>query len=343
MSGELDRPLAVSIGEPAGIGPELLLKAWLLRKERELPPFYVLGDQALLQARAERLGLDVPVEEVAAADAAHVFASLLPVVPLENTLQDAPGLPSVENAAGVLEAITRGVDDVVSGRASALVTCPIAKKPLYEAGFGFPGHTEYLGHLAEQHGASTPRAVMMLAGPELKTVPITVHQSLSDAIGTLSGEEIIAIGRIVHREMRERFGIEEPRLAFAGLNPHAGEGGTMGLEDDEIVRPAIEMLRADGINAIGPLPSDTMFHARARANYDVALCMYHDQALIPVKTLAFDETVNVTLGLPFIRTSPDHGTAFDIAGKGIALPDSLIEAMKLAHQLARNTSTRMSV
>ncbi|KFB10536.1 4-hydroxythreonine-4-phosphate dehydrogenase PdxA [Nitratireductor basaltis] len=343
MSGELNRPLAVSIGEPAGIGPELLLKAWTMREECALPPFYVLGDKSLLEARAKRLGLDVPVVASGPLEAIRDFSNALPAVSLENVMSDAPGQPSADNAAAVIEAITRGVEDVVAGRASALVTCPIAKKPLYEAGFEFPGHTEYLGHLAEQHGASAPRAVMMLAGPQLKSVPITVHQSLRDAIAALTQKEIVEVSRIVHREMRERFGVAQPRLAIAGLNPHAGEGGTMGLEDEEIVRPAVEALRAEGIDAIGPLPSDTMFHARARENYDVALCMYHDQALIPVKTLAFDETVNVTLGLPFIRTSPDHGTAFDIAAKGIALPDSLIAAMKLAHQLARNTSTRMSV
>jgi 4-hydroxythreonine-4-phosphate dehydrogenase len=217
-----------------------------------------------------------------------------------------------------------------------VVTCPIAKKTLYEAGFAFPGHTEFLAALAEKATGEKALPVMMLAGPELRTVPVTIHIPLAEVAERLTGEAIFATGRIVAKALAERFGIARPRLAVAGLNPHAGEAGAIGREDEEVVRPAVEALRAEGIEAFGPLPADTMFHPRARAGYDAALCMYHDQALIPAKMIGFDEAVNVTLGLPFIRTSPDHGTAFDIAGTGKARPDSLIAALKLAHDMAGN-------
>lgn len=336
MSGNSSPPLAVSIGEPAGIGPEILLAAWSARKALALPAFYVLGDTELLAARARRVGLDVPIRETTPESAEEAFSAALPVVPLENRLSDVPGAPSPANATGVIEAIRRVVQDVLCGRAAGLVTCPIAKKPLYDAGFEHPGHTEYLGHLAEQATGQPANAVMMLAGPELRTVPMTVHQALETVAGSLNQETIERTGEIVARDLATRFAIPSPRLAVAGLNPHAGEGGAMGRQEIEIIAPAVRALRAAGINAFGPLPADTMFHAAARKNYDAALCMYHDQALIPVKTLAFDETVNVTLGLPFIRTSPDHGTAFDIAGKGIARPDSLVAAIRLARLLADN-------
>jgi 4-hydroxythreonine-4-phosphate dehydrogenase len=329
-------PLALTIGEPSGIGPDILLLAWLGRTEQSLPPFYVLGDPALIAARARRLNLDVPLIEVTPDQAAARFASALPVMPLENRLADTPGIPSGANAPGVIEAIRRAVEDTLSGRAGAVVTCPIAKKPLYDAGFGFPGHTEFLGHLAEEATGMPATPVMMLAGPELRTVPVTVHQALAEVPRSLTTALIEEAGEVTARELATRFGIPSPRLAVAGLNPHAGEGGSMGTEDADIVAPAIAALRDKGIDAFGPLPADTMFHATARRNYDAALCMYHDQALIPVKTIGFDETVNVTLGLPFIRTSPDHGTAFDIAGQGIARPDSLIAAIKLARILADN-------
>ncbi|WP_173931302.1 4-hydroxythreonine-4-phosphate dehydrogenase PdxA [Chelativorans sp. Marseille-P2723] len=329
-------PLALSIGEPAGIGPEILLRAWLARKEEALSPFYVLGDPSLIAARARNLGLDVPLVETSPDKAAALFADRLPVVPLNNRLGDTPGLPSGANAAGVIEAITRAVEDTLAGRAGGMVTCPIAKKPLYDAGFAFPGHTEYLGHLAAKATGKQALPVMMLAGPELRTVPVTVHIPLSEVPHRLTSELIEVTGRIVAHDLAFRFAIPEPRIAVAGLNPHAGEGGTMGRQDLEIITPAIAALRQDGIDTFGPLPSDTMFHETARAGFDAALCMYHDQALIPVKTLAFDETVNVTLGLPFIRTSPDHGTAFDIAGKGIARARSLIAAIRLGGRLAAN-------
>ncbi|MHA7883867.1 4-hydroxythreonine-4-phosphate dehydrogenase PdxA [Nitratireductor rhodophyticola] len=329
-------PLALSIGDPSGIGPEIILQAWLERNRFGLPRFYVLGDPGLLAARARRLGLDVPLSEADPEAAPAVFSERLPVSPLQNRLADNPGHPETVNAAGVIEAISRAVDDTMQMRAAAVVTAPIAKKPLYDAGFRFPGHTEYLGHLAEEITGRAATPVMMLAGPELRTVPVTVHEALAGVPATLTQSLVEETARIAARDLRERFGISAPRLAIAGLNPHAGEGGAMGTEDRDVIAPAIHALQAEGINAFGPLPADTMFHARARQGYDAALCMYHDQALIPVKTIAFDETVNVTLGLPFIRTSPDHGTAFDIAGKGIARADSMIAAIRLARELADN-------
>lgn len=330
-------PLAISIGEPAGIGPEIILAAWKRRAEAELPPFYVLGDIALLRSRANALQMDVPILDTEPEDAARLFDTALPVYPLGNKLDDRPGTPALMNAAGVIEAIERGVDHIFAGRAAGLVTCPIAKKPLYDAGFQYPGHTEFLGHLAQLRTGRAATPVMMLAGPELRAVPVTVHLSLKDAIASLTPELIVSTARIVDADLRKRFAIA-PRLAISGLNPHAGEDGSMGREEIDVIIPAIEALRAEGIHVHGPLPADTMFHARARATYDAALCMYHDQALIPAKTLAFDNTVNVTLGLPFVRTSPDHGTAFDIAGKGIARPDSLIAAIRLARELADNSA-----
>lgn len=299
-----------------------------------MPRFYLIADPALIAARARLLGADVPITETVPAEAERVFARALPVVPLAARFVDGPGRPDPANAAGIIEAIDRAVDDCLGGRAAAVVTCPIAKKPLYDAGFRFPGHTEYLAHLATLHTGAQAMPVMMLAGPELRTVPVTIHIALREVPKALTTDLIIATARITAADLEHRFGIAKPRLAIAGLNPHAGEGGAMGDEDERIIRPAIERLRAEGVDAFGPLPADTLFHARARAGYDVALCMYHDQALIPAKALAFDEAVNVTLGLPFIRTSPDHGTAFDIAGKGIARADSLIAALRLARRLA---------
>ena len=260
------------------------------------------------------------------------------MLPLGNKLTDNVGKPLPENAAGIIEAIERAVALTLKGEASAVVTCPISKKPLYEAGFQHPGHTEFLAELASKHLGKLVTPVMMLAGPQLRAVPVTIHIPLSEVPVRLRTADIIEVSRITATELRERFGIASPRLAISGLNPHAGEGGAMGKEDDAVILPAIEALRREGINARGPLPADTMFHAPARATYDAAICMYHDQALIPAKALAFDETVNVTLGLPFIRTSPDHGTAFDIAGKGIARPDSLVAAIRLAQELAENAA-----
>ncbi|MBZ9724601.1 4-hydroxythreonine-4-phosphate dehydrogenase PdxA [Mesorhizobium sp. CO1-1-11] len=326
--------LALSVGDPSGIGLEIAIAAFLARDAVGLPAFYLLADPAVVAARARRLGVLLPVQEVTPVQAIEVFGHALPIVPLTARFIDSPGRPDPANAAGTIEAIDRAVAACLAGEAAAVVTCPIAKKPLYDAGFLFPGHTEYLAHLAARHSGVEAMPVMMLAGPDLRTVPVTIHIALAEVPKVLSTELIVATARIAAADLASRFGIARPRLAIAGLNPHAGEGGSMGTEDEHIVRPAVDILRAEGIDAFGPLPADTLFHARARAGYDVALCMYHDQALIPAKALAFDEAVNVTLGLPFIRTSPDHGTAFDIAGKGIARPDSLIAALKLARKLA---------
>ena len=332
------KPLVLTMGDPSGIGPELVAAAWAARSLNRLPTFFLLGDPAVIADRARQIGIDVAIAECDAEDAASHFARSLPVAPLSHRFHDVPGLPDVRNAAGILEAVERGVALVAEQKAAALVTCPIAKKPLYEAGFRFPGHTEYLGHLTAQYFGVEGAPVMMIAGPDLRTVPVTIHIPLAQVPARLTSSEIVATGRIVARDLHGRFGVEHPRLAVAGLNPHAGEDGAMGTEDRDIVAPAVAALRAEGIDARGPLPADTMFHERARSSYDAAICMYHDQALIPAKALAFDTAVNVTLGLPFIRTSPDHGTAFDIAGKGSARPDSLIAAVKMAGEMAARSA-----
>jgi 4-hydroxythreonine-4-phosphate dehydrogenase len=330
----LNQPsLLLTQGDPAGVGPELTLMAWMLRKEQALPPFAVLSDPAFLERAAQRQGWDVPIIAVEPAQIQDTFPKALPVLPLSVSVSAQPGQPDASAAVSVIESIETAVRLVREGSASALVTNPIAKHVLYEAGFRHPGHTEFLAALASDGSGEIYHPVMMLWSEQLAVVPVTVHIPLADVPSALTTDLIVLTGRIVARELRERFGIENPRLALAGLNPHAGENGAMGQEDGSVIAPAVDILRAEGIEAAGPLPADTMFHARARSRYDAALAMYHDQALIPIKTIAFDEAVNVTLGLPFVRTSPDHGTAFDIAGKGIARPDSLIAAIKLAARL----------
>jgi 4-hydroxythreonine-4-phosphate dehydrogenase len=331
MTGDAS-PLAMTMGDPAGIGPELALAAW--RDRAPGAPFVVFGSPGALAAAAKRVGFAAPIIETDPAGARAAFSTGLPVVPLSNKVADAPGRPSPANAAATIESIERAVEAVRQGQARAVVTNPIAKAVLYDAGFKHPGHTEYLGALAEAWGAPA-FPVMMIWSETLAVVPVTIHIPLADAPKALTADLIVRTARIVNRDLAARFGVNRPRLAVAGLNPHAGEGGAMGREEITIIRPAIEALKAEGIDVVGPLPADTMFHPRARARYDAALTMYHDQGLIPVKTLAFDEGVNVTLGLPFVRTSPDHGTAFDIAGKGLANPASLIAALKLADRLTR--------
>ncbi|MEO5337611.1 MAG: 4-hydroxythreonine-4-phosphate dehydrogenase PdxA [Magnetospirillum sp. WYHS-4] len=318
------------MGDPAGIGGEIALKAWLRRAADDLPPFFVIDDPERLAAVAARLRLSLPIEVLAAPAATNaVFPRALPVLPLSLATPPVPGCPDPANAPMIREAIERAVALVRMGKASAVVTNPIAKQVLYAAGFTFPGHTEFLAELA---GIVTP-PVMMLACPGLRVIPVTIHVALRQAIENLTAGLIVETARIAAEGLRRDFGIHAPRLAVAGLNPHAGEGGGMGREDIDIVQPAIDALRAQGIDAFGPLPSDTLFTPSARAGYDVALCMYHDQALIPLKTLGFDQGVNVTLGLPFVRTSPDHGTAFDIAGTGTASESSLIAALRMAAQM----------
>jgi 4-hydroxythreonine-4-phosphate dehydrogenase len=262
------------------------------------------------------------------------------VVPLGLGVDAEPGRPDPATAAATIRSIEEAVRLARAGGVAALVTNPIAKHVLHEAGFSHPGHTEFLAALAAAPGRPPPHPVMMLWCQDLAVVPVTVHIPLARVPEALTTELILTTARIVDRDLRRRFGVKRPRLALAGLNPHAGESGSIGSEDAEVVAPAVAALRAEGIDASGPWPADTMFHARARKTYDAALAMYHDQALIPIKTIAFDEGVNVTLGLPFVRTSPDHGTAFDIAGKGIARPDSLVAALSLAARLAARASAR---
>jgi 4-hydroxythreonine-4-phosphate dehydrogenase len=332
------QPLALTIGEPAGIGPDLALAIWSRRAELGIPAFYVCGDPDFLGRRADRLGLDVPIAVVAAQTAASKFSSALPVVPIDTPVTATPGQPDRSSAPAAVASIRRAVADVMSGAATAVVTNPVAKNVLYNWGFAEPGHTEFLAKLVQEATGKSLRPVMMLWSPELAVVPVTIHLPLKDVFEQLSTDLIVETGHIVAHDLVTRFGIARPRLAIAGLNPHAGEEGTLGEEDRDVVAPAVARLRNDGIAARGPLPADSLFHAQARETYDAALCMYHDQALIPIKTLAFDHAVNVTLGLPFVRTSPDHGTAFDIAGTGRADPASLIAAIHLAARLAKANS-----
>ncbi len=330
-------PLALTQGDPAGIGPDITLAAWLRRGELDLPPFLFLGDADILAARASQLGLSVPLMAADPATAGDIFRDALPVLPIEAGVSVVAGEPHVATAKGTIAAIEMAVSLSMSGRTSAVVTNPIAKSVLYDAGFGFPGHTEFLADLATRSTGKPVMPVMLLAGPKLRAIPVTIHIPLKEVPQALTSELIAETCRITDHDLRNRFGIARPRLAVAGLNPHAGENGALGKEDDEIVRPAIDRLRAEGIDAFGPLPADTMFHDDARRRYDVAICMYHDQALIPAKALGFDDSVNVTLGLPFVRTSPDHGTAFGIAGKGIAKEDSLVAALRLANEISGKT------
>ncbi|MBL8587663.1 MAG: 4-hydroxythreonine-4-phosphate dehydrogenase PdxA, partial [Methylobacteriaceae bacterium] len=328
-----EAPLALTMGDPAGIGPELALAAWTRRDEAGLPPFILFADPEHLEHVARSLGVAAPLRRVAPHEAAAVFAEALPVAPLAARADVEPGRGDPRGAAATIESIERAVACVHDGAARAVVTNPISKETLYAAGFAHPGHTEFLGELTRRFWGVEARPVMMLWSPGLATVPVTIHIALADVRAALTRDLIVDTIRVVARDLRARFGLAQPRIAVAGLNPHAGEGGAMGREEIEIIAPALAQLRAEGHDVAGPLPADTMFHARARERYDAAVCMYHDQALIPLKTLAFDEGVNVTLGLPFVRTSPDHGTAFDIAGKGLARPDSLIAALKLAARL----------
>jgi 4-hydroxythreonine-4-phosphate dehydrogenase len=336
----MQRPLALTLGEPAGIGPDIALAAWRDRAALKLPPFYILGGARFLAQRAHRLGLDIPIEAADAASAGAIFTTALPVADIGVDVTAEPGAPDASSAPAAITSIRRAVADVISGAASAIVTNPIAKSVLYRGGFTDPGHTEFLAKLAAESTGKPVRPVMMLWAPELAVVPVTIHIPLRKVMEHLTADLLIETGRIVAHDLRTRFGIAQPRLAFAGLNPHAGEDGTIGEEDLGIVAPAVAALKADGIDARGPLPADTMFHAQARAHYDAALCMYHDQALIPIKTVAFAHAVNVTLGLPFVRTSPDHGTAFDIAGSGKADITSLVAALRLAARLAESDATR---
>lgn len=332
-------PLALTMGEPGGIGAEIALKAWAARNAEGVPPFLLLDDPDRLAALAALIGLAVPVRAIAApGEAAGVFAEALPVLPQPLAVAVEPGRPDPANGAAVIAAIDRAVALVQAGEAAAVVTNPIQKSALYAVGFRHPGHTEYLAHLA----GMTEEPVMMLAARDLRVVPVTIHVSLRDAVNQLTADAIVHAGRVTAAGLIRDFGIDRPRLAVAALNPHAGEGGSMGREEIEIIAPAVAALRAAGIAADGPRPADTLFHAAARGGYDAVLCMYHDQALIPLKTIDFDTGVNITLGLPFVRTSPDHGTALDIAGTGRAGASSLIAALKTAERMARTRAARVA-
>lgn len=335
-------PLALTLGEPAGIGPDLALAIWRRRVELDIPAFYLVGDADFLRRRAKTLGLDVPIATVAPAAAVATFRSALPVLPIDVAVSAQPGHPDRSSAPAAVASIRRAVADVLAGAAAAVVTNPVAKNVLYNWGFAEPGHTEFLARLVQEATGKSLRPVMMLWSPELAVVPVTIHLPLREIFKQLSSDLIVETGRIVAHDLATRFALPRPRLTVAGLNPHAGEAGTLGEEDRTIVAPAVARLVAEGIDAKGPLPADSLFHERARAAYDAALCMYHDQALIPIKTLAFDHAVNVTLGLPFVRTSPDHGTAFDIAGTGNADPTSLVAALRLAARLAEYSATTAS-
>lgn len=319
------------MGDPAGIGGEITLKAWLQRKSDCIPAFCAVDNVERLRRLAARLGWEVPVVAVdTVADAASRFPQALPVFPVAAPVPDTLGAPDSRSMAAIIESIETAARLAIEGEVVGMVTQPIHKSSLYGKGFAFPGHTEFLGHLTGTEAAP----IMMLAGPDLRVVPVTIHQSLVSAIASLSGDRIEDTAIRVAHALTADFGIERPRLALAGLNPHAGEDGALGDEEVRFIRPAADRLRARGLAIAGPLAPDSMFHAKARAGYDAAICMYHDQALIPLKTLAFYEGVNITLGLPIVRTSPDHGTAFDIAGKGVANPASFIAALRQAKAIA---------
>ncbi len=326
-------PLALTMGEPAGIGGEIALKAWAERGEGDgAPPFVMLDDPDRLSALACALGMDVPVRVVdGPEDGAACFDEALPVLPIEVPAPAVPGRPDPDNGRAVIRAIDRAVELARSGRASGVVTNPIQKSALYAAGFRHPGHTEYLAHLA----GIAEEPVMMLAGGGLRVALVTIHLPLRHVADALTADAIVHVGRVTAAALKRDFGVPAPRLAVAGLNPHAGEGGTLGREELDVVLPAVAALKAEGLEVEGPKPADTLFHAGARARYDAVVCLYHDQALIPLKTLDFETGVNITLGLPFVRTSPDHGTALDIAGRGAASASSLMAALRTADAMAR--------
>ena len=335
-------PLVASLGEPAGAGPDIMLQAYAARAsgQHDVPAFVVIGCAATLEARGRLLGLSnaAPVVRISSlAEATQALERGLPVLDLALNGEVTPGQPSAGQAASVIDWIAEAARLVMTGEAGGMVTGPIQKETLYQAGFSHQGHTDYLAHLAREAGHEA-EPVMMLSAGDFRTVPLTVHVPLADVPGLVSGAAIIAQGRIIHRDLARYFGIANPRIAVAGLNPHAGEGGSIGTEDRDIIAPAIAALRSEGISASGPHSADTMFHDEARARYDLALCMYHDQALIPVKTLGFHIGVNTTLGLPFVRTSPDHGTALDVAGSGKANPSSFIAALNAAQSMAASVT-----
>jgi 4-hydroxythreonine-4-phosphate dehydrogenase len=336
-----DAPLAVTCGDPGGIGPDVALAAWAKRQHDAIPTFFVIAPRNTFAERSTAIGLDVPVQDISVPEEARaVFPEALPVLPV-NGLEEhgdavVPGVPSLAHVPLILGSIRLGVHEVLSGRAAGLVTNPIAKHLLHQAGFPFPGHTEYLAHLATEAGYAARRPVMLMASPRLRVIPATIHIPLAAVPSRLSTELIIDTAHIAISDFGKYFAMNKPRIAITGLNPHAGEQGDMGREDIDIIAPAVHALRAEGHAVTGPHSADTMFHEQAREGFDLVIAMYHDQALIPFKTLSFHDGVNVTLGLPFVRTSPEHGTAYDIAGTGRASPSSFVAALRLAAQMARN-------
>jgi 4-hydroxythreonine-4-phosphate dehydrogenase len=335
MSPAGPKPIALTMGEPAGIAPDITLKAWLALKKEQASCFFVITDAALLRDRAKLIGIAAEIAPIKAPeDAASLFARALPVLHMPVAVKSKPGDIIAETSGAVIGSIERGVTLALAGEASALVTNPIHKKALYMQGFKHTGHTDFIASLIRSRGfAAEP--VMMLAAPGIRTVPLTVHIPLRQVAQTLSIDMILTQARVVNRDLKRYFGIAAPRIAITGLNPHAGEGGALGGEEQSVIGPAIERLKREGLRVEGPLPADSVFHEEARNRFDIVICMFHDQALIPVKTLGFHEGVNATLGLPVVRTSPDHGTALSLAGTGAANPTSLISAIKLAAHMAK--------
>ncbi len=320
-------PLAVALGDPAGIGPEIVAAAWEARVAQNLPPFFAIGD-----LRSVKTVWDGPIVVLGApGDAAAMFPHALPLIQVDDPGDIVPGSPNLPGARCALDSLEIAVGLCRAGTASGVVTGPVSKAQLYAIGFTYPGQTEFI---AERCGVAAGNVAMMLAGPTLRTVPVTIHTALAQVATVLTTDLIVSRARVVARGLQRDFGIEHPRLAVAGLNPHAGENGTLGRQEIDVIAPAAEILRAEGLDVAGPLSADAMFHPKARARYDAAICMYHDQALIPLKTIHFDDGVNITLGLPIVRTSPDHGTAFDLAGRGLASPAAMVAAIRLAGEAA---------
>lgn len=330
----MHKPLAISMGEPAGIGPDLVLSAYARRAEWSLPPFCVFAHRGFMEARAQRLGFDMQLIATAPDEADAAFDHGLPIIDVEGMVPDHPGKISPLSGHAVIAAIEAAVAATLRGSCRGLVTGPIQKAALYTAGFRHPGHTEFLAALCAQ-GATPRRPVMMLTHGGLRTVPLTIHVPLKDVPRLVTAEALAETLRIVHHDLRQRFGIESPRIAVAGLNPHAGEAGSIGLEELDLIAPTVAQLVHDGLDIAGPLPADTLYYPPHWRMYDVVVAMYHDQALIPIKTVAFEEAVNVTLGLPIVRTSPDHGTALDLAGTGRASPKSFIAAIRMADEMTQ--------
>jgi 4-hydroxythreonine-4-phosphate dehydrogenase len=329
-------PIAVTIGEPSGIGPEVIIKSWFKRREHNLSPFFVIGSPTTIQMHAEQLRLPIPIQVISSpSEANSVYNSALPIIDLGLDGEFNFAAPNSKTAPMVIGAIEKAVELIANGHARSMVTAPINKASLYDAGFKSPGHTEYLAELASKHFNNVFHPVMMLASEQLCVVPLTIHVAICEVPKLINHELLTRTIGTINDSMKKYFGVPSPTIAVSGLNPHAGENNAMGQEDSQIIAPAIEALKKQGVNVTGPHPADTMFHAQARSQYDVALCMYHDQALIPIKTIDFDAGVNVTLGIPIVRTSPDHGTALNIAGRNLAKPTSMINSLKLADRMSK--------